>query len=321
MRNKLVRHINALVETHHNDLAKKVKEQKGRLATFVDTVFERQLLMAQFSQTLSDTEKTSPIVLVQNYLKIKRQFKQNTELGCYKPSVKIHSDASGQLSTILDKCQIDDIKVEAKSTPMCDIDFTCADMKMVCELPESGGNVTGGCFLENGDIIIPGYNNKHCLYYSNKKLVRKIHLSRYPQDVKCRKPPGLMISTNANKKGHIEQFDIQELKNISDQCITGNNCIIYQLAISPEFTYAACFDFILKLDNGGNTVKKIPVDTLTYSVAVNKREEIISSSCSTDQVTVMNQSGAKLYSYSHENLRHPYSLDVNFSGCIFVTGQ
>nr|XP_022306590.1 uncharacterized protein LOC111112976 [Crassostrea virginica] len=153
VRNKLVRHINALIEAHHNDLAQKVKEQKGRLATFVDTVSDRQLLMAQYSQTLSDTKKTSPPVLVQNYLEIKRQFKQITELGCYKPSVKLHSDASGQLSTILDKCQIDDVKVEAKSTPIWDIDLTSANMKMVCELPESGGIVTGGCFLENGDIV------------------------------------------------------------------------------------------------------------------------------------------------------------------------
>nr|XP_022308045.1 uncharacterized protein LOC111114047 [Crassostrea virginica] len=178
VRNKLVRHINALVEAHHNDLAQKVKEQKGRLATFVDTVSDRQLLMAQYSQTLSDTEKTSPPVLVQKYLKIKRQFKQITGLGCYKPSVKIHSDASVQLSTILDKFQIDEVKVEAKSTPMWDIDLTCANMKMVCELPESDDfNVFGGCFLENGDIVIADYDNKYCLYYSNEKLLEEIAIT------------------------------------------------------------------------------------------------------------------------------------------------
>ena len=277
--------------------------------------------MAQYSQTLSDTEKTSPPVLVQNYLKIKRQFKQITELGCYKPSVKIHSDASGKLSTILDKCQIDDVKVEAKSTPIWDIDLTCADMKMVCELPKSCGSVTGGCFLENGDIVLAHFNNKHCLYYSNARLVRKTQLSRYPWDVIFRKPPGLIISTNANSKGHIEQFDPQELKNISTQCITKNNGTVYQLAISPEFMYAACSNFILKLDHEGNTVKNISVDQWTYSVAVNKQEEIISCSCSTHTVTVMNQSGVKLHSYSHGKLRYPYSLDVNFSGYIFVAGE
>ena len=35
----------------------------------------------------------------------------------------------------------------------------------------------------------------------------------------------------------------------------------------------------------------------------------------------MNQSGAKLHSCAHENLRYPRSLDVNFSVCIFVAGQ
>ena len=34
----------------------------------------------------------------------------------------------------------------------------------------------------------------------------------------------------------------------------------------------------------------------------------------------MNQSGVKIYSYSHEKLLLPYGLDVNFSGNIFVAG-
>ena len=85
--------------------------------------------------------------------------------------------------------------------------------------------------------------------------------------------------------------------------------------------YAACSDFILKLDHEGNTVNKFSDLRLTYSVAVNKQEEIISSSSYTHKVTVMNQSGTKLHSYSRENLKFPVSLDVNFSGCIFVAGQ
>ena len=43
--------------------------------------------------------------------------------------------------------------------------------------------------------------------------------------------------------------------------------------------------------------------------------------CSSHKVTVMNQSGVRIYSYSHEKLRHAYGLDVNFSGNIFVAGQ
>nr|XP_022306587.1 uncharacterized protein LOC111112974 [Crassostrea virginica] len=278
--------------------------------------------MTQYSKNLTDTEKTTPSVLVQNYLKIKRQFKQVTKLGLFKPSVKMQSDATKQLSTILDKCQIHvhDVKVEVKSTPICDIDLTCADMKLVCELPESDCCAIGGCFLENGDIVLPNYKNKQCLYYSNYYLVRKIQPKGEPYDVIFRKPSGLLIALNDNSKSHLAQFDLQELKNISTQCITENNCTVYHLAISSKFMYAACSNFILKLNHEVNTVKNIPVDKLTYSVAVNKQEEIISSSCNTHQVTVMNQFGTKLYSYSHENLRCPISLDVNFSGNIFVAG-
>ena len=85
--------------------------------------------------------------------------------------------------------------------------------------------------------------------------------------------------------------------------------------------YAACSAFILKLDQEGNTIKRISVDKRTYSVAVNRQQEIISSSCDTNNLTVMNQSGLKMYSYSHENLRYPFSLDVNCSGYIFVAGE
>ena len=54
---------------------------------------------------------------------------------------------------------------------------------------------------------------------------------------------------------------------------------------------------------------------------IRDRQEIISSSCHTNQVTVMNQTGKKLHSYSHEVLKLPISLDVNFSGNIFVAGE
>ena len=63
------------------------------------------------------------------------------------------------------------------------------------------------------------------------------------------------------------------------------------------------------------------VDTATYSVAVNEQQEIISSSCETNKISVMSQCGKKIYSYSHENLLYPYGLDVSFCGNIFVCGQ
>ena len=79
-------------------MAEKIKGKKAILVIFVDMVSDRHLLMAQYSQTLNDTEKTPPLVLVQNYLKIKGQFKQVTGLRLYKRSLKLHSDASKHLT-------------------------------------------------------------------------------------------------------------------------------------------------------------------------------------------------------------------------------
>ena len=255
---------------------------------------------------------------MQNYLKIKRQFKQVTGLCLIKPSVNLHSEASKQLSTILDTFGIKEVKVEVKSIPIGSIDLTCADMKFVCELPESGGDIFGGCFLDNGDIVLVERYCRQLLYYSNGNLVRKITVSGSLQDVMSWKPSELLISTNVNSEGRIEHYDLEKLQ--INQNMTKRKEVVYRLAKSSEFIYAACATFILKLDHGGNTVEQIAVDDSTYSVAVNKHEEIISSSCSTHQVTVMNQSGVKIYSYSHEKLRTPCGLDVNFSGNIFVAG-
>ena len=256
---------------------------------------------------------------MQNYLKIKRQFKQVTGLCLIKPSVNLHSEASKQLSTILDTFGIKEVKVEVKSIPIGSIDLTCADMKFVCELPESGGDIFGGCFLDNGDIVLVERYCRQLLYYSNGNLVRKITVSGSLQDVMSWKPSELLISTNVNSEGRIEHYDLEKLQ--INQNMTKRKEVVYRLAKSSEFIYAACSYFILKLDHEGNTVEQIAVDASTYSVAVNKQEEIISSSCHTDQVTVRNQTGKKLYSYSHENLKFPISLDVNFSGNIFVAGQ
>lgn len=96
---------------------------------------------------------------------------------------------------------------------------------------------------------------------------------------------------------------------------------MYQLAISSGFVYAACSDFIVKFDSEGNIVKRYKVDRKTKSVTINKSGEIISSSCSTNIITIIDNSGEKLHSYFHAKLKYPYGLDVNFSGNIFVAGR
>lgn len=104
--------------------------------------------------------------------------------------------------------------------------------------------------------------------------------------------------------------------------ISSINFLQRSVFINWCFLYAACSDCIVKLDMEGNIKQRYDgMDNWTYTVAINNRNEINSSSCWTHKVTVMENSGKKIYSYFHEKLRHPRGLDVNFSGNIFVAGQ
>lgn len=58
--------------------------------------------------------------------------------------------------------KVADLKAETKSIPLNEIDLTCASM--VCEPEELDCNVTGGCFLQNGDIILVDHNHSQLLY-------------------------------------------------------------------------------------------------------------------------------------------------------------
>lgn len=198
-------------------------------------------------------------------------------------------------------------------------------MKLVCELDDSNVGGTGGCFLQNGDIILAVHDRSQLLHYSNKKLVRKANLGYQPQDAVCQNSSLLFISKNIYRskfksEGYVGKFNVDRFENIESQMIT--NSPVYQLAISSRYVYAACSSFIVKFDLEGNIVQRYDeVEDWTYSVAVNNRDEIISSSCLTQHVTVMESSGKKMYSYSHEKLINPRGLNVNFSRNIFVAGQ
>lgn len=317
-------HVDALLEDHLSDLARNVKEQKDMLTSFVNAVSDRQLLMAQYLQTLKGYEKTPSSVLVQEYFKIKGQFRHVTRSDLSKLRIKMHLDVSKDLTGILGVTKFADLKAETKSIPLCEIDLTCANIKLVCELNDSNTDVTGGCFLQNGDIILVDHSHSQLLHYNNKKLVRKADLAPQPQDAVCQNSSLLFVSKNISRKkskseGYVWKFNLDMFKNVEGQMIT--NSSVYQLAVTSGYVYAACSSFIVKFDPEENVVHRYDgVENWTYAVAVNNRDEIISSSCMTHRVTVMENSGKKMYSYSHEKLRYPRGLNVNFSGNIFVAG-
>lgn len=259
LRNKIVNHVDALLEDHLSDLAQNVKEQKDRLTSFEDAVSDRQLLMAQYLQTLKGAEKTPPSFLVHNYFKIKRQFRHVTKSDLSKCTVKFKADVSKDLTGILEVTKFADLKTETTSIPLSGIDLTCATIKLVCELGESNinGDVTGGCFLQNGDIILADHNNSQLLHYSNKELVRKAELGFQPRDAVCQNSSLVFISRNISKKkskseGCVGKFNLDKFVNVEGQMIT--NSPVYQLAVTSGYVYAACSNYIVKFDSEGNVV-------------------------------------------------------------------
>lgn len=136
----------------------------------------------------------------------------------------------------------------------------------------------------------------------------------------CQNPSLLLIAIRMPYfTDRVEKFNLVKFENIGVTLF--ETIFVYQLAISSGFVYAACSDFIVKFDSEGNIVKRYNVDGKTKSVTINKSDEIISSSCSTHIVTIIDNSGEKLHSYFHAKLKYPYGLDVNFSGNIFVAGR
>lgn len=76
--------------------------------------------------------------------------------------------------------------------------------------------------------------------------------------------------------------------------ISSINFLQRSVFINWCFLYAACSDCIVKLDMEGNIKQRYDgMDNWTYTVAINNRNEINSSSCWTHKVTVMENSGNK----------------------------
>lgn len=197
-----MKHVDALLEDHLSDLAQNVKEQKDSLISFEDAVSDRQLLMAQNLQTLKGAEKTPSSVFVQEYFKIKGQFRHVTRSDLSKLRIKMHLDVSKDLTSILGVTKFADLNEETKSIPLCEIDLTCANMKLVCELVDSNGDVPGGCFLQNGDIILADYKYSQLLHVqcNNMKLVRRAYLGFQPLGKK-----------NLNLKDMLENLNLTSL--------------------------------------------------------------------------------------------------------------
>lgn len=90
LRDKIVHHVDFLLENHLSDVTKNIKHHKDRVTTFVDGVSDRQQLLTQYLHALKSTDKKPPQFLIRDYIKIKSQVGDFESWGLSKMQVKLN---------------------------------------------------------------------------------------------------------------------------------------------------------------------------------------------------------------------------------------
>lgn len=78
-----------------------------------------------------------------------------------------------------------DLRIYMKLILLWGIDFINVNMKLICELFGLIDNIIGGCFLENGDIVLVDNDFSYLLYYSNVVFICIVDLIMEFYDVVC----------------------------------------------------------------------------------------------------------------------------------------
>lgn len=104
-------------------------------------------------------------------------------------------------------------------------------MELICVLNGLKGDVTGGCFLENGDIVLAHQSSSRILQFTNSKLTRE-KIEWKPIDVACLSPSVLLISKNDAflTKGYAVKFDLDMFEFTKE-----DNYLIPVLCIVRQF--------------------------------------------------------------------------------------
>ncbi|XP_061183388.1 uncharacterized protein LOC133191660 [Saccostrea echinata] len=324
LRDDIVTHVETLLEKSLTHLARGAKENRDKIAVIVDAFSDQQILLDRFSQILNSIMEKSPSVFIKKFYNIKKQLSFVMQQDMSQLKITLKTSASEELKRILNISMFADLRFETDSYKLwpCTIDLTCATLHMICELADSEGDITGGCFMPKENIYLADAKSNRCLHFCGGQLVDKVSFPRAPRDILSLNQELMLVSfwrSHENQKGLIEKVSKDSFLHRQEYFKLENS--ICALVCSSAFIYAACVDFIVKLDIDGNIVRKFVTETSTFSVAVNKNNEIISSSCLSHSVVIMNEEGQKIYSYKHENLKYPYGLDLDFAGNIFVAGK
>ncbi|XP_061169400.1 uncharacterized protein LOC133178659 [Saccostrea echinata] len=332
LKTELMTQIDVLFEKHLNEISRVTKECRKTLTESVGGFSDRKLLGDSYVKTLENIkEGGASIALVVEYYKIKKHIFKVAESEISQIEFHLKQDVHQKFHEILKLSTFANLTLGKQSNQFhFDMNGLKRDsLNLIREFDHSDGDITGGCFLPNGDVLVVDSQEMKLAHYSSVgEFVKKISLSFYPDDLTLKDDSNsrhLFITSSCMIGGRgIHSVSISpnktKLLNISHfECDEASK--YFGITFRSGFIYIACGKSILKMDTEYNVISNLKTERDTRSVAVNRNNHIISSSCSSHSVTSINGMGETLFRYTHPDLKYPYGLDVDYEGKIYVCGR
>lgn len=327
LRNKIISHLDAMLEKHKNEISKNLKVCREKQSVAVECFSDRQLLAESYAGTLKKVkEGGASVALVVEYHRIKQELSEILNEKVYSSTLKLSQNIDENLQEILKVAEFGKLNLDECSTGF-DYNLALSTMNLICELDLSDGNVTGGCFLSNEEILLINFETD-CLehFTADGKLSHTLLTNFFPDDA-CLKNSTMNTlyvtsSDISNELYGVYMVRLPESKEKTMEILKlplEKSC--FGVTYMSEFLYVACDDVIIKMNCYGDFVCDFQTEKETYSVAVNKKNHIVSSSCSSHSVLAIDEYGQRLFQYKHPDLKYPYGLDVDSEGYIFVAGR
>jgi hypothetical protein len=329
---KLNCQIDALHEKHLDEISKVTKDSRQKLSDSVEAFSDRELVANLYTKTLQTVEvEGSPVSLVVEYHKIRKQFSKIASLGVAQFEFHMNQKHEEKLEELCGISKFAKLVLNEQSMKFSfDVNkMVYATLHVTLEL--SSCEITGGCFKQDGGILVGGGGQNEILLFNSTGECVTLETSFRPNDVTLKDSDVYISCSSPSYKG-IHCFTISEdtwklLPKVSrhEYCAhkfpfcQKEEC--FSIRCAHGFIYVACGEFILKVGANGSIIKRYATEKGTYSVTVNKNKRIIYSSCSSHKVICLNDAGSPLFRYTHPNLQYPYSLDVDFEGYIYVAGR
>ena len=327
LRNKIVAHLDELLEKHKNEISKLTKNGRQKQSQILESFLDRQHLAEYYSNTLKKArEGGASVELVVEFHRILKDFSEISHEKLYSASLQLSHTIDDSLLKILNLLKFGKINLEEQAIKFY-YDIKLFTIHLIRELDYKEGDITGGCFLPNDEVVFIDFEPDCLLHFTiDGNSLDPFHMKFFPDDVCLNdsKTNTLFVTSSeeTEKRCGIYKVKMTETKGKSVEILKlplQKTC--FGVAYADGYVYTACGECVIKMDCGGKVIKQFETEKDTYSVAVDMDNHIVYSSCSSHSVTAVDEDGQKLFHYHHPNLKYPYGLDVDFEGVIFVAGR